>query len=252
MPARHARELALQQMRNATGELDDLEAPLHGTPGVGQRLAVLGGDDARHVSAFCSRSALNRKGAGALQRRRVGPGRKGRFAAGDGGIDQGRASTRQRGRHLPRRRIEDLRVAAARRRQPAADPVDGICAGSPSAVAAPSSAAWCSVQSIALAARRRSVSISSSISVFCDDQRRRQRDDVAGGADQRRRARSLRGTPRRRAWSASPAIGSSSMAPIRPMLRMSMTCGLALQRMQRVLPIARRARRRASSSPSSL
>ena len=38
---------------------------------------------------------------------------------------------------------------------------------------------------------------------------------------------------------AAPAIGSNSMAPIRPILRMSMTCGQALERMERVLPIGR-------------
>ena len=46
-----AAELALQQVRNAAGELDDLQAALHGAVGVGQRLAVLGGDDPRELGA---------------------------------------------------------------------------------------------------------------------------------------------------------------------------------------------------------
>ena len=58
-----------------------------------------------------------------------------------------------------------------------------------------------------------------------DDQRRRQRDDVAGGADQEPALERLEEGAEARAWSAAPAIGSSSTAPISPMLRMSMTCG---------------------------
>ena len=51
---------------------------------------------------------------------------------------------------------------------------------------------------------------------------------VLVGVDEGRRSRACR---------ATPAIGSSSTAPIRPILRMSMTLGQALERMDRIRPV---------------
>jgi len=42
-------EAALQQMRDATGELDDLLTAADLAEGVGEDLAVLGGDDRRQL-----------------------------------------------------------------------------------------------------------------------------------------------------------------------------------------------------------
>src|SRR5207247_1332343 len=43
------RELALEELGNAAGELDDLEPPAHGAGGVGEHLAVLAGDEGRDL-----------------------------------------------------------------------------------------------------------------------------------------------------------------------------------------------------------
>ena len=50
-------ELALQQLRDAAGELDDLEAARDSPVRVGQHLAVLGGDDRRELVEVAPRAA---------------------------------------------------------------------------------------------------------------------------------------------------------------------------------------------------
>ncbi len=83
------------------------------------------------------------------------------------------------------------------------------------------------------------------------DQRRRQRDDVAGGADQQALVASSRGRSREARLPARRRSAPARCRPTRPMLRMSMTLGRPLQRMHAVLEGPRQSRRRASAGPSS-
>ena len=154
-------------------------------------LAVLGARSPRRCSsAFLSSSSLKRNmSARALQRRHVGPGGERRLGRGDRGVELGRGRQRQHRRLLAGRRIEDRRRArAGRARELAADRVrNGLHRRSP-CVAWNIVPFWSNGTSVPLVERlagcRASVSNSSSICGLLDDQRRRQRDDVAGGADQ--------------------------------------------------------------------
>ena len=81
-------ELALQQMRDAAGELDDLEPADARSLGVAQHLAVLGGDDGGElVQIGLDQGFEAEHDPGALQRRRRGPGREGGRGRRDRRID---------------------------------------------------------------------------------------------------------------------------------------------------------------------
>ena len=74
-------DLALEQMRRGGRELDDLDAALDLALGVGQDLAVLGGDDRGElVGALLEDAQETVEDAGAAQRRRRGPGGAGGLA----------------------------------------------------------------------------------------------------------------------------------------------------------------------------
>ena len=85
-----------------------------------------------------------------------------------------------------------------------------------------------------------------------DDQRRRQRDDVAGGADQHAALEAFDGRRRTRACRAAPAIGSSSIAADQAEVADVDDVRRALSECTRVLEVRRELARRASSRPSSL
>ena len=95
------------------------------------------------------------------------------------------------------------------------------------------------------------VSTISSICASDHDQRRRQRDGVAGGADQHAGLEAPSGRPRSARLVGLPAIGASSMPATRPRLRMSMTCGLALSECTASAQTVLAARARAANRPSS-
>ena len=105
-----AGELALQEMRDAAAEIDHLDAALDLADGIGVGLAVLGRDrrgDAVGVGVEQLLEAEHE--AGALERRRVGPGGQRQLGRGDRGVELGRRRQRQDGRLLAGRRIEDRR-----------------------------------------------------------------------------------------------------------------------------------------------
>ena len=107
-------ELALQQMRDAAGELDDLDAAGDLALGVGKHLAVLFRDRAgqRVVLARQELQELEQD-AGAGQRRRRGPAGK-RLGGGlHRSIDLGAAAQRHPPDALAGRRVEYLAPAPA-------------------------------------------------------------------------------------------------------------------------------------------
>ena len=69
---------ALQQLRDAAGELDDLEAPIHLAERVVEHFAVLGGDDlGQLMGALVGALTEGEEQFRALRERGVAPGRKG-------------------------------------------------------------------------------------------------------------------------------------------------------------------------------
>ena len=96
-------------MRNAAGELDDFEAALHVALGVGERLAVLGGQQPRQLVELLLRQfeELHHHARAAL---RVGrrPGRLCRFGNRDGVLDLGVLGERDLGLHLAGVGIENV------------------------------------------------------------------------------------------------------------------------------------------------
>ncbi|MNF79361.1 hypothetical protein D3C84_615730 [compost metagenome] len=69
--------VALEQLRDAAGELDDLDAARYFALGVGENFAVLGGDHARQcVAVFIEQRQELEQDAGATQRRQRRPGGK--------------------------------------------------------------------------------------------------------------------------------------------------------------------------------
>ena len=82
---------ALQQLRRGGGEFDDFHAALDFALGIGQHLAVFGGDDGgEFVGALFEDAQELVEDAGPAQRRGHGPGGEGLLGDGDGGIDVSR------------------------------------------------------------------------------------------------------------------------------------------------------------------
>ena len=108
-------ELALQQMRNAAGELDDLEAARDLALGVGEDLAVLFGDQARQrvVVAVQQFEELEQH-ARAGQRRRRRPGRERRGCRLHRPVDLAGAGKGDAAALLAGRRVVDIAPAPAR------------------------------------------------------------------------------------------------------------------------------------------
>ncbi|MNC90466.1 hypothetical protein D3C83_65670 [compost metagenome] len=80
--------LALDEMRNAHGEFDHLDAALDRTDRIAQRLAVFVGDEARQLFAVrIQQLAVAHQYACAAKGRRVAPLRIGRLRGGHRGID---------------------------------------------------------------------------------------------------------------------------------------------------------------------
>jgi hypothetical protein len=108
-------ELALHQMRDAAGELDDLQAAGDLALGIGQGLAVLGGDQPRQrVAVAFQQLAEFEQHARAGERRGRGPAGKRRGGGSDCPIDLVRARESDAAAALAARRVEDLAPAPAR------------------------------------------------------------------------------------------------------------------------------------------
>ncbi len=107
-----ARELALQKMRDAAGELHDLDAARHFAERVGVGLAVLLADRAGDIVGVLLEKLLELEHeARALRGRRAAPGGR-RFLRGSDGVADLRCARQpELGRLLARRRIEDRREA---------------------------------------------------------------------------------------------------------------------------------------------
>ena len=84
--------LALEQLGRVAGVFHVLDAALQLAVGIGQHLAVLGGDHRSDlVGVFFEQHFELAHHAGALQRRCVAPGREGGFGRGNGGFHRGLA-----------------------------------------------------------------------------------------------------------------------------------------------------------------
>ena len=202
-------------MRDAAGEIDHLDAARDLARGVGVGLAVLGRDRAGDLVGVPIEQLLEAEHVLARFSGGVAPQPASRLlGGGDGGVDLGGGRERQLGDLLAGRRIEHRRDAPRWR----------------SVTLLPPMAFWmvCMAATPCLSIRvlqDAGKNVDELVDLLLlDDQRRRQRDDVAGGADQEPALEGLEEGVKARLV-GSPGIGSSSMAPIRPMLRMSMTCG---------------------------
>ncbi len=103
-----AAELALQEMRNSAGEIDDVDAALKFAERVGVGLAVLARDGARDLVGVALQEFLElEERPDALHRRRRAPRCGGGFGGGDRGIQVVSARQRQPRDFLAGRRIED-------------------------------------------------------------------------------------------------------------------------------------------------
>ena len=126
------RMLALEQLRDAAGELDDFEAALHLAQRIGQGLAVLGGKQLGDVSrVLVDQVAELEQDAGAALRRGGAPVGKGGAGGGHGAVDVGPAGQRDLACDAARGRIEHLADAGAGAGigvaiDPVADQVGGI------------------------------------------------------------------------------------------------------------------------------
>src|SRR5262249_14692351 len=109
------RVLALQEVRDAAGELDDLEAAVHLAEGVARHLAVLAGDERGDVPlVFLDELAEGKEDPRALRQRRGSPGLR-RLARGrHRGVHVGRRGERHARRALARGGIEHVARALAR------------------------------------------------------------------------------------------------------------------------------------------
>jgi hypothetical protein len=108
-------ELALQELRDAAGELHDLEAADAAALGVAEDLAVLGGDEGGHgVEVGLGQLLELEEDAGALQRRGGGPAGEGGLRRGDRLADLGGAGERHLRRFLAGGRVEHVAEAAGR------------------------------------------------------------------------------------------------------------------------------------------
>ncbi len=107
-------EIALQQLRNAAGEFDHFQTAGQLAARIRQHLAMLGGDQARHLVGMPLQQFLEfEQDARPAQRRRVGPGRESGVGGGHGGIDLGAIRQRHPPGHGSGRGIEDVARPAA-------------------------------------------------------------------------------------------------------------------------------------------
>jgi hypothetical protein len=125
------RMLALEQLRDAAGEFDDLQPALHFAQRIGQGLAVLGGDQRGDVpGVLLHQIAEGEHHPGAALRRRRAPFDKCSLRRCHGAIDVGAFGQRHRARDAAMRRGEHLAATGA---APgvclAADPVDDEIGG---------------------------------------------------------------------------------------------------------------------------
>ena len=105
--------LALQEVGDPLGELHDLDSALEGAGRVGQRLAVLLGDQLCQLRPVgLEQLTVAGQDAGAAERRRFSPGRERLLSRGHGTVDVGRTGIRNAADHLAERRV-------VRRRRPA-------------------------------------------------------------------------------------------------------------------------------------
>ena len=100
---------ALEQVRNAAGEFDHLQAALHVALGVGESLAVLGGEKPRQLIEFLLRQIEEfHHDAGTPLRIGGGPAGLRRFRHRDGVLDFGAFGERDCGLHLAGVWIENV------------------------------------------------------------------------------------------------------------------------------------------------
>ena len=100
---------ALEQVRNAAGEFDHLQAALHVAFGVGESLAVLGGQKPRQLIEFLLRQIEEfHHHAGTPLRIGGGPAGLRRFRNGDGMLDFGPFGECDLGLHLAGIGIENV------------------------------------------------------------------------------------------------------------------------------------------------
>ena len=129
-------ELALEQVRDAGGELDHLDAARDLALGVGQRLAVFLRDDLREILALrVHEIAEAHEDARAAQRRIRAPECQRGGGGRDGRVHVGGIAERHVADHLARGRIGDLAVARRSARRPA-------CRRSTAAAVRESSGPW--------------------------------------------------------------------------------------------------------------
>jgi hypothetical protein len=102
-------EIALEQLRDAARELDDVDAARHFALRIGEHLAVLGGDHVRQLILVQVQQFQELEHhAGAADRRRVGPlGERG-LRGGHRGIDVGRGGKHHLARDLAGRGVGDV------------------------------------------------------------------------------------------------------------------------------------------------
>ncbi len=118
-------EAALEQVRDAAGELDDLEAAGDLAERVGEHLAVLGGDDRGQLAlALVEQLAEAEQHLGALGQRGGAPARERRARGGDRRVDVVRGREGDPLGHRAGRRVEDVTPAGRRTVvNPTADPM---------------------------------------------------------------------------------------------------------------------------------
>ena len=107
------RKLALHEMRNAAGELDHIEPPLHVTDRVRENLAMLDGQHLAQHLAFVGRQFKKLEhDAAALDDRSAGPIRESGFGGSNRPFNLRLRGQRHLAGHLAGRRIEHIAVAA--------------------------------------------------------------------------------------------------------------------------------------------
>ena len=104
--------LALEQLRDAAGELDDLQAADDLALGVVEHLAVLGGMISPASSSVCVDQLAEREHhARAARQRRLAPLSNAVLGGGDGGVDVGASASSDLGLLLAGGRVPDRRGA---------------------------------------------------------------------------------------------------------------------------------------------
>ncbi|CDY79544.1 hypothetical protein BGLT_02326 [Caballeronia glathei] len=114
-PADLVGEIGLEQIRNAAGKFDDLDAAHHFALGVAEHLAVLAGDELGQLVVVLVEQLLELEHhAGALERRGFAPGGECGFRGGDGRIDFRDARERHARRNRAGGRVEHVAETVAR------------------------------------------------------------------------------------------------------------------------------------------